>query len=312
MSTDPLPAPVRRLEPEHLVAAVNARTSVGLRLLGSAAAGNVGAAYVRLLDGTEGVLTIGPGSAAEPIRRTGRVLELARDRGIPAPRYLLVVEVADGVAIVQERMPGVVPTRVDSALVAAMVALNERCAGLLAGRAELLDAPDLYLTRSGPGFCLHESLERYDARTRRLLDRVREIGRVYPTRLVGDDLVHLDFHPGNLLVDPAGDPTGPIISGPNISGPNISGIVDWDGIGRGDRRFALVTLAFDLAAPGRDPRLLPRFEDLLRDRLEAETHRTYAAHMSLRLVDWAIRHYAADDVRHWLAVAESQLADSLG
>lgn len=291
MSTDPALTPIPRLDPERLVVAVNAHASTGLRLLGSAEGGNVGAAYVGLPDGTEGVLTIGPGRDAAPLRQTAQALELARERDIPAPRYLLVVEVPGGVAIVQERMPGTHPTRIDSTLVEAMVVLNERCAGLLAGR-DLLTAPALYLTRSGPGFCVHESLERYDERTRQMLGRIREIGGSYPTQLVGDDLVHLDFHCGNVLVDPAGA---------------ITGVVDWDGIGRGDRCFALIMLRFDLAAPGRDPELVPWFDKLLRDRLDPDTRRPYAAHMSLRMIDWAIRHYGADDVGHWLDVAETQL-----
>ena len=45
---------------------------------------------------------------------------------------------------------------------------------------------------------------------RRLLAQVRDIGRSLPGPMRGDDLVHLDFHPGNVLVDDTGDITGVI------------------------------------------------------------------------------------------------------
>jgi aminoglycoside phosphotransferase (APT) family kinase protein len=107
----------------------------------------------------------------------------------------------------------------------------------------------------------------------------------------GDDLVHLDFHPGNMLIDEAGE---------------LSGIVDWDGIGRGDRRFALVTLRFDAYSrlPGES---LGWFDELLDSVLEPEILRLYWAHMSLRLVDWAIRHHGAADVDRWLGFAETRV-----
>jgi aminoglycoside phosphotransferase (APT) family kinase protein len=149
----------------------------------------------------------------------------------------------------------------------------------------------MYLLESGPGFCLHESLERYDDRTRRLLDRVREVGRDEPGGMTGDDLVHLDFHTGNVLVDEHGE---------------LTGIVDWDGIGRGDRRFGLVTLRFDahVRLAGTD---LTWFDELLDHVLSPAVLRLYWAHMSLRLVDWSIRHHTPADTTLWLDFAETRM-----
>src|SRR6266702_849574 len=53
-----------------------------------------------------------------------------------------------------------------------------------------------------------------------------------PECLPGDDLEHFDFHPENVLVDPAGA---------------VTGVVDWDGAGRSHGYFDLFTLRFDLA-----------------------------------------------------------------
>jgi aminoglycoside phosphotransferase (APT) family kinase protein len=180
-----------------------------------------------------------------------------------------------------------------------MIPLNDRCAGVLADRPDV-PGMDLYLTRSGPGFCLHESLERYDDRTRHLLAWVREVGALSPVIDAGTDLVHPDFHPWNVLVD--GD-------------QRITGIIDWDAAPRGDRHFALVTLLFDL---GRGVRFSPRYAGVtaggiafVEDRVEripADARRRYWAHMSLRLVDWAIRHHTAAEVDFYLDFAARGMA----
>jgi aminoglycoside phosphotransferase (APT) family kinase protein len=286
VAVEGVPGPVAKLDAEQLMAEVNGRTGAGLRYVGRAADGQVGAAFVRWPDGRDGVLTRGAGSLEE-LRRTADVLEAARERGLPVPRYELLAEVPAGVGVVQERLPGRPPAEVDRPLLETMIALTEQFAGLAAD----LPVPSMYLLESGPGFCLHESLRRYDDRTRRLLDWVHQVGRDEPGGMSGDDLVHLDFHTGNVLIDDAGE---------------ISGIVDWDGIGRGDRRFALVTLRFDAywRLPGQS---LGWFDELLHAILEPELLRLFWAHMSLRQVDWAIRHHGVADVDRWLSFAESRV-----
>ena len=296
------PAPVARLDAAGLLAQLQSATGVELELVGPPPGGQVGAALVRWPGGREGVVTTWGDSSDDAwgrIERTGAVLDLARDRGIPAPRFELVTRLPDRIAVVQERLPGEPPARVDLALVEELAAIAGRGAGLLRGRSDI-PAVELYLLRSGPGFCLHQTLAQYDDRTRRLLDLVRRIGAASPHRMAGDDLVHPDFHPGNVLVDRTGA---------------VTGIVDWDGVGRGDHRFALITLRFDLAVPGVDVQdrsarsaaarwLDNRIDDLL----DAATLRAYWAHMGLRMVDWAIRRRGPDDVDCWLAVAASRLA----
>jgi len=268
---------------------VNEETRAELRFLGRAADGEVGAAFVRWPDGRKGVLTRGFGSLRD-LRRTADILGTARDSGLPVPRYELLAELRDGVGVVQERLPGRPPPRVDRRLLDAMIALIERFTGVLADRTDL-ESPSMYLLESGPGFCLHESLRRYDGRTRRLLDWVQEVGGAEPSAMVGDDLVHLDYHTGNVLTDESG---------------TITGVVDWDGIGRGDRRFGLVTLRFDAywQLPGSS---LEWFDELLASALPPAALRLYWAHMSLRQVDWAIRHHGPAETERWLALAETRM-----
>jgi aminoglycoside phosphotransferase (APT) family kinase protein len=277
-----VPPAVRRLDVRGLVDGVAERAGVRLEVLGATSGGQVGAAYVRWPDGRQGVLTVGSGD----LKLTVEVLALARLRGIPVPAYELIVELPDGVAIVQQRLPGERPERADLRLVQAMVEINERFAGLLADRPDV-PVPDLHLRTSGPGFCLHESLRAHSVRSQRLLDWILEVGREEPSVMAGDDLVHLDFHPDNLLVDATG---------------GISGIVDWDGIGRGDRRFALVTLRYALIDA--EPAVTRWLDDRIDRVLDEDLLRLYQAHMSLRMVDWAIRHFGAAELERWLDFAE--------
>ena len=285
MTHDGVPAPVAKLDPLQLLREVNQASGAGLEFVGQAADGQVGAAFVRWPDGRDAVLTRGSGSLAE-LRRTAEVLEAARRDGLPVPQYQLLADLPDGVGVVQERLPGRPPETVDRALLESLIALTEQFTDL----APDLPVPSMYLLESGPGFCLHESLQRYDDRTRRLLDWIHEVGRDEPSGMTGDDLVHLDFHTGNVLTD-AG---------------RITGIVDWDGIGRGDRLFALVTLRFDAHIRLADADLT-WYDELLETTLEPKVLRLYWAHMSLRQVDWSIRHHTPADTTTWLNFVKTRM-----
>jgi hypothetical protein len=273
---DPL-ARVARLDPVRAVAVIAAATGIEFEFDGHTSEGEVGGAYVRWPDRRRSVLTMGVGHVAP-------LLDRARTAGVPAPRYELVIPDGDVTYLVQTLLPGSPPRTVDGALVDQMIAVNGRLAGLLADRPDLT-SPPLYLGTSGPGFCLHEPLARYDRRTATVLAWVRDVGADVDVA-AGDDLMHLDFHPGNVLTD----------------GATITGVVDWDGASRGDGRLDLVTLRFDLAL--RAPELVRRVDDVIAERLPDVLLRAYWAHMSLRLVDWSIRHRTEADVDFWLAQAE--------
>ncbi len=109
-----------------------------------------------------------------------------------------------------------------------------------------------------------------------------------PECLPGDDLVHFDFHPENVLVDPAGA---------------VTGVVDWDGAGRSHGYFDLFTLRFDLAR--RAPELGRWLAAQLQGTAPDGVVLACWAHLSLHLVDWSIRHFSAPYVTTWLGVAES-------
>lgn len=297
VSSSNFPQPVRRLDATATLEELNARTDARLELLGMASGGAVGAARVRWPDGREGILTMS-GAPASEIETTKLALNLARHHGIPCPRYEMIVELSEVTAIVQERLPGNPPAHIDDHLVEHMIGRADQFAGVLAD-CHAVPPLDLYLDRSGPGFCLHETLATYSSRTQQLLQAIRELAPSTPPIMFGDDLVHTDFHPGNVLVDEAGA---------------ITGIVDWDGLSRGNRSFCLVTLAFDL---GWGRRFSPAYRDLTDaglhlimeklDAIDEDLLRLFWAHMSLRLVDWSIRHHTEADVDHYLSVASSRL-----
>jgi hypothetical protein len=267
-----------RLDAPRVLDRIAEITGVRLLLEGRCPGGEIGAAYVRWPDGRRGVLSEGR-------TRTAPLVDRARAAGVPTARHQLAAHV-DGVrVIVQERLPGTPPATADAALIEQMIEVTDRLAGLLADDPAPAPAP-LYLTADGPGFCLHGPLAEYSERTARLLGWVHEVG-ADGSAMIGDDLVHLDFQPGNVLVDDTG---------------RLTGVIDWDGACRGDRHFDLVTLRFMLT--GRAPHLVPLLDERL-TAISARRRRAYWAHMSLRLVDWSIRHHDAARVEHWLTVAES-------
>ena len=221
------------------------------------------------------------------------LMEIARDAGTPVPRYEAVVDVgALGAAVFQERAPGRAPGEVTSELVERLIELAELRRGLLAGTDYARRPMPLYLGRSGPGFCQHEPLRAHSARTARLLEAIEALADPDDS-VVGDDLVHLDYHLGNVLVDP---------DRPGV----VTAVLDWDGARAGCLALDFAVLAFDLTWRSPGP-LQERVEAHLTATTEPALVRRVQAHQALRLVDWSIRHYGGDEIGHWLRVAEDRL-----
>ncbi|WP_405682149.1 aminoglycoside phosphotransferase family protein [Streptomyces sp. NBC_01238] len=279
-----------RLDADRLAAALRAEAGVRLIVEGPCSGGEVGAAYVRWPDGRRSVLKSRPDTRVEDLRAGPlAVCEVLRAQGYPCPSTELAVQVGHAVALVQELLPGRPMWRLDHHGLDQALTLNASQAGLLAGRTDV-PSMNLYLLDDGPGYCLHEPLRRHSRRGGDLERRIRSVGADHPHHLAGHDVVHQDFHQGNLLA---------------VDG-SVTGVIDWDGAGRGDRRFDLVTLRFGLHANEQAPDVTKRLDDLL-DGLPEDVLRPSWAHMSLRMADWAIRHFAPGDVGHWLDLAEQRL-----
>ncbi len=289
-------APVRPIDGPALRRAIIEAGGPPIELVEPLSGGAVGAWLVRWSDGHLGVMTWGP-----PPRSVDRrdqlgdiqaLMDIARNAGLPVPRYEAVIDVGElGAAVLQEKASGILPTRATRGLVENLIAMAETRRGLLTGTAYAAQPMPLYLGASGPGYCLHQPLAAYSNRTRRLL-RVIEAEAESGDELVGADLVHFDYHLGNILVD-AERPE------------RVTAILDWDGARPGNMAIDIAMLAFDLTRKG------PGLQQLVESHLLATADPPLVtkvwAHVALRLVDWAIRHHPPEVIEHWLSVAEEHV-----
>ncbi|WP_405911761.1 aminoglycoside phosphotransferase family protein [Streptomyces sp. NBC_00963] len=269
--------------------ALYSQTGVRLTVQGPCPGGQVGAAYVRWADGRRSVLKWRPHSRLADIQAGPlSVADILRSPEYPAPATELAVQTGHAVVVVQELLPGAKIDNLDHRGLEQALELNRLQTGRLADRPDIPPV-GLHLSEDGSGYCLHEPLRRHNRRSAALERWITAVGQDNPDRLGGYDAVHYDFHPGNLLA----------------VGGAITGIVDWDGAGRGDRRLDLVTLRFGIHAKTCEPGVAERLDDVL-DALPDTFLRLAWAHMSLRMVDWAIRHFAPADVEYWLDIAEQR------
>lgn len=282
---------VQRLDAARMLAAVREVTGIELAVSGALDGGQVGAARVRWPDdGHEGVLKWRQ-NFTEKDMRAGPLaaLEALRASGYPGPATELVVQVGTAVVTVQELLPGNKIDYLDEQQFDQVLALHAMHVGALAERP---DVPRnvMYLRHDGPGYCLHEPLRQFSARTAELERRIRAIGGAYDEQLQGFDVVHQDFHPANML----------------SLGGDVTGVIDWDGAGRGHAGFDLVTLRFGVHPAGAERRVVERLDALL-DELPEDVLRVAWAHMSLRMTDWAIRQFPSDEVETWVDLAAERL-----
>jgi hypothetical protein len=274
-----------RLDAVKVAEDLQVLAGVRLEVEGPAPGGEVGAAFVRWeKDGRtrRSVLKWRPHSQIELLEAGPlAACEAARRAAIPAPVTELAVQVGHAAVMVQERLPGQKIDRLDRNGLDQALAFNNRQANLLKARPDI-PAVKLYLQEDGPGFCLHEPLRLHSRRT---ADLERWVKQVEDAASSWKDLVHMDFHPGNLLEQDG----------------VITGVVDWDGAGRGDRRLDLVTLRFGVHRQA-DRAVIRRLDDIL-DQVPASVLNPLWAHLSLRMVDWSIRHHTEEDVLSWLDLA---------
>ena len=135
-----------------------------------------------------------------------------------------------------------------------------------------------------------ETIGAYGPSGDRLLTRLLEVDGGRPHRMTGDDLVHTDYSPGNVLFDDAGQ---------------VSGVVDWNfGVARGDRHYALIGLQWgSVGARTIKPQEMAYIEaavselgPVLRSRYEAHWA-TYQVHRSI------IERFPVDRIESDLAFA---------
>lgn len=261
--------------PTAVIEQVNAGTGAGLTLTGLAdqVGGVSSAAFVAWPDGRQSAL-IRPPMPMAAMRLAGSVINEVRARGLPVPEYQLLFDLGDGyVAVVQERLTGRHVDLLDPTTTASFLATNERFAGLLRGRPDV-PPPPAFPSHDGGYGVFEETIGGHSRRGRRLLDRLLTIDGGRPFRMDGDDLVHLDYSPGNVLFDDAGQ---------------VSGVVDWNfGVARGDRLYSLVGLGWgSVGQRAIPPAELTQIEGAL-DALDPATRSSYEAHALVHAVHASI------------------------
>jgi hypothetical protein len=270
-------------------------TGGSFTLVGALTGGETGAHEIAGPDDQRYVLKWEDVPPRRAAREVGVVLteRLRGAAGWPVPRQWTA---ADGTWLLvwQELLPGAVVTRYTHAIVDELFALHERRLGL--ARSGDTDTWPEHLVETlvvgGDGYALHEPLRTFDARTRRVLERIEEIGRAARAEdLGGDDVVHGDLHGENLL---------------QIDG-RLSAVIDMDFTRVGDAAFDLTSIALNSLELDAEPDVRDRLFERGVHALTPERRRAYIAHILLKCLDWPIRKRRLDEVELWLTHADGLL-----
>lgn len=281
------------MEPEALLQLINQNHATTFRLVERYAVGERGAYAITSSESGRYVMKWHP----DPVllanyRQAAQVTAHLHEADYPAPRYVLT-GVLGGISYsIQQELPGTPHQVKTTGLVSRLVELNRLQTSRASTQRRDWPAPvvDTVLF-GGDGYCLLDPLRNCSATTAEILSAIQALVTKHADDEVeANDIVHFDFHQGNILVYEDA----------------ISGVIDWDGTCSGDCVFDLVTLLFYLY-DRRDVRKLPWTEAL--ERAGPGPLRIYLAHMILRQVDWSIRHYDSATVQKYVRRAEEILCD---
>lgn len=266
-------------------------------LIGPLAGGETGATAISGPHGRRFVLKWSAEPTDQALRRKGVQLadRLRTGAGWPVPAQQVVDH--DGwLFVVQDFLTGDPVSGLSHAFVDDVLELHGRRLGLQ--RPDDADdwAEDLIetLVVGGAGYCLHEPLRGHDHRTRRVVERIEEIGRsLRPDDLRGDDIVHADLHAGNMLQ----------------TGGRLVAVVDLDYARVGDAAFDLTTLAMTSLEMATEPGVRHRLFEVGVDSLTEPRRSAYLAHLLLRVLDWPIRKARPAEIEFWLRHADDLLPE---
>lgn len=208
------------------------------------------------------------------IQNARAVTDQLRNLGYPAPHYLFMGYVSEGLYYIQSALPGSPMRSLTTTLLPRLFELNELQVGqALAGQRDWHQEVINTVLSGGDGYCLHASLQQYSRGTANLLQKLQALviaHQAEPHRT--NDIVHGDFQQTNIL----------------MHDEQISGVIDWDGTSAGDCIFDVATLLFysyDVLE------VRERLWDYMLERASLKLFSTYFAHLILRQVDWSLRHH---------------------
>lgn len=261
------------MEPEELLQRINALHGTTFALVGKYKDGEQGAFAITDQSGERYVLKWVAGAHNVQWAEGARtVTDRLRSVGYPAPRYLYIGRLPEGIYSIQSALPGSPLRSLTVALLPRLLALNELQSGqAIPGRKDWRQEVIKTVLFGGDGYCLHTSLLQHSQVTADLLQELQALVIAYrdePYRT--GDIVHGDFQQSNILMHEG----------------QISGVIDWDGSYAGDCAFDIATLLFysyDI------PEIRERLWEYVLSRTSIKLLAFYFAHLILRQVDWSLR-----------------------
>ena len=184
----------------------------------------------------------------EPMRVMIRTLDLLRARGYPAPLYVhtgIHPHPPVGRYTLQRFIPGDETPRIDGALAAQIIAINDLQAGL--GPPELIPPGGwrhfiigpILEDQPGGAAAKNDALRRCSPHTAALLASLQNYVRTHADApMATGDVVHEDFHRNHIRTEILPDPH----EHDRVHPGKITGIIDFEGMVTGDRIFDLVML----------------------------------------------------------------------
>jgi thiamine kinase-like enzyme len=275
---------------ERAVALLQEATGESYERVGLLSGGETGAHEVRRgSDGERIVLKWETDPDSQTLRREGVELaeRLRNEAGWPVP-VQRTVEAPGCLLVLQSFMAGRPVRMLTPVLADELLELHGRRLALGEDGAGDRWAQRLIrtLVEGGRTYCLHESLRDYDGRTAALVEEIEAFGsRVDPGDFRAHDILHWDFHLGNLLARDG----------------RLSAVVDTDFCAIGDAAFDLVALALSSSTVTCGSRLRRDLLRLALDPLPPVRRTAYLGHLFIRFLDWPIRRGSDAEVEHWLA-----------
>ena len=262
-------------------------------LVGRATSGESGAYLIAGRSGLKSILKFGRGAEFKP-QSAADVTHLLRGLGYPAPRYICVGTYDGERYAVQELMPGTLlrDRELTPRILEQLIGINRMQRGQASAAGDVWMAELRRSVIAGLGdYCRIDAMQTHSARSAELLALLQRIVVENQNAFCAtDDIVHWDFHSGNILVE----------------GNRVTGVIDWDGLRAGDASFDLATLLFYLY-PHREAR------DVLRDEALAHSNagaiKVYLAHIIVRQLDWSIRSHAGETLQYFSQIADEVVRD---
>lgn len=256
--------------------------------------GETGAYFCQDDQGRQWVLKPMPVAQVVDARKRVEVIEHLREKGHRIPPHVMPIELSDCAVQLQQVVEGSASTRVTMSFVDELFDLAELQAGegqrKQWRRGTWSEFLMWTLLEGAETYCRHDALQTHSQRGRDVVEWARSIGKASRNLMLpSDDIVHYDLHALNVLRTSNGD---------------IAAVIDWEGCRPGNRVFDLVTFTYDLAPYDVEEGLEVKLRERIRDRCEPDELRMYAAHMVLRMSDWAVRHYDEPTIERWLDHAD--------